>query len=45
MAVSLGTFDYISGGVIAALVILNVSVGTYTEWQAEKVSCDSAVRT
>jgi magnesium-transporting ATPase (P-type) len=38
MAVSLGTFDYISGGVIAALVILNVSVGTYTEWQAEKVS-------
>ncbi|ORX35135.1 putative calcium-transporting ATPase 3 [Kockovaella imperatae] len=36
MAVSLGTMDWISGGVIAALVILNVSVGTYTEWQAEK---------
>lgn len=40
MAVSFGTFDYISGGVIAALVILNVSVGAYTEWQAEKVSLD-----
>lgn len=36
MAVSFGTFDYISGGVIAALVILNVVVGTYTEWEAEK---------
>nr|XP_019014014.1 potassium/sodium efflux P-type ATPase, fungal-type [Kwoniella pini CBS 10737]OCF52795.1 potassium/sodium efflux P-type ATPase, fungal-type [Kwoniella pini CBS 10737] len=36
MAVSFGTMDWISGGVIAALVILNVSVGTYTEWQAEK---------
>lgn len=39
MAVSLGTFDYISGGVIAALVLMNVSVGGYTEWEAEKVSC------
>ena len=38
MAVSLGTFDYISGGVIAALVLMNVSVGSYTEWEAEKVS-------
>lgn len=37
MATSLGTMDWISGGVIAALVILNVSVGAYTEWQAEKV--------
>jgi P-type Na+/K+ transporter len=37
MAVSFGTMDWISGGVIAALVILNVTVGTYTEWQAEKV--------
>ncbi len=37
MAVSLGTMDWISGGVIAALVILNVVVGTVTEWQAEKV--------
>ena len=41
MAVSLGTMDWISGGVIAALVILNVSVGSYTEWQAEKVSQQS----
>lgn len=38
MAVSFGTMDWISGGVIGALVILNVSVGGYTEWQAEKVS-------
>ena len=37
MATSFGTMDWISGGVIAALVILNVTVGTYTEWQAEKV--------
>lgn len=36
MAVSFGTQDWISGGVIAALVILNVTVGTYTEWEAEK---------
>ncbi|ORY35588.1 putative calcium-transporting ATPase 3 [Naematelia encephala] len=36
MAVSFGTMDWISGGVIAALVLLNVSVGSYTEWQAEK---------
>ena len=38
MAVSLGTFDYTSGGVIAALVILNVATGTVNEWKAEKVS-------
>ncbi|WVF66526.1 potassium/sodium efflux P-type ATPase, fungal-type [Kwoniella sp. CBS 6097] len=36
MAVSFGTMDWISGGVIAALVILNVTVGAITEWQAEK---------
>ncbi|ODN86846.1 potassium/sodium efflux P-type ATPase, fungal-type [Cryptococcus wingfieldii CBS 7118] len=36
MATSFGTTDWISGGVIAALVLLNVSVGAYTEWQAEK---------
>jgi magnesium-transporting ATPase (P-type) len=42
MAVSLGTFDYISGGVIAALILLNVAVGGYTEWQAEKVSPSQA---
>ena len=38
MAVSFGTMDFISGGVIAALVVMNVTVGGYTEWQAEKVS-------
>ena len=37
MAVSFGTTDWISGGVIAALVLLNVTVGAITEWQAEKV--------
>jgi Na+-exporting ATPase len=37
MAVSFGTMDWISGGVIAALVLLNVTVGAITEWQAEKV--------
>ncbi|WWC97573.1 potassium/sodium efflux P-type ATPase, fungal-type [Kwoniella sp. B9012] len=36
MAVSFGTMDWISGGVIGALVVLNVTVGTITEWQAEK---------
>ena len=41
MAVSFGTMDWISGGVIAALVILNVSVGAYTEWQAEKACKES----
>ncbi|TXT13135.1 hypothetical protein VHUM_01536 [Vanrija humicola] len=36
MAVSFGTLDWISGGVIAALIILNITVGTLTEWEAEK---------
>ncbi|KAH8919182.1 potassium/sodium eff [Atractiella rhizophila] len=36
MAVSFGTQDWISGGVIAALVILNVVTGTTQEWKAEK---------
>jgi len=36
MVVSFGTMDWISGGVIAALVFLNVVVGAVTEWQAEK---------
>lgn len=36
MAVSFGTQDYISGGVIAALVVLNVGVGTINEYKAEK---------
>lgn len=38
MAVSFGTQDFISGGVIAALVVLNVGVGTINEYNAEKVS-------
>lgn len=37
MAVSFGVLDFIAGGVIAALIILNISVGTWTEWEAEKI--------
>ncbi|TIB89490.1 potassium/sodium eff [Wallemia mellicola] len=36
MAVSFGTQDWIEAGVIAALVILNVTVGFTQEWKAEK---------
>ena len=36
MAVSFGTQDFIAGGVIAALVVVNVGVGTVNEFQAEK---------
>jgi len=36
MAVSFGTQDFISGGVIAALVVINVGVGTINEYKAEK---------
>lgn len=36
MAVSFGTQDFIAGGVIAALVVVNVGVGTVNEYQAEK---------
>lgn len=36
MAVSFGTQDFIAGGVIAALVVVNVGVGTVNEHQAEK---------
>lgn len=36
MAVSFGTSDFISGGVIGALVVVNVGVGTINEYQAEK---------
>jgi potassium/sodium efflux P-type ATPase len=35
MAVSFGTQDFISGGVIAALVVVNVGVGTVNEYKAE----------
>lgn len=40
MAVSFGTMDWVSGGVIAALVVLNVGVGTINEYKAEKVSTE-----
>lgn len=43
MAVSFGVLDFIAGGVIAALIILNISVGTWTEWQAEKIVANLAV--
>lgn len=36
MAVSFGTQDFISGGVIAALIVINVGVGTINEFQAER---------
>ncbi|KAJ9123082.1 hypothetical protein QFC22_001272 [Naganishia vaughanmartiniae] len=36
MAVSFGTQDFISGGVIAALIVINVGVGTINEYNAEK---------
>jgi len=37
MAVSFGTQSYVEAGVIALLVVLNVSVGFSQEWKAEKV--------
>lgn len=37
MAVSFGVQDWIAGGVIAGLICLNVFVGTWTEWEAEKI--------
>lgn len=43
MAVSFGVLDYIAGGVIAALILLNISVGTWTEWEAEKIVANLAV--
>ena len=36
MAVSFGTMDFISGGVIFALVVLNVATGTISQYKAEK---------
>lgn len=36
MAVSFGIGSYIEGGVIAAVVILNIIVGFYQEFNAEK---------
>jgi magnesium-transporting ATPase (P-type) len=36
MALSFGVADYIEGGVLAAVIILNVSIGFYQEYGAEK---------
>ncbi|KAF2488435.1 Na+-exporting ATPase [Lophium mytilinum] len=36
MALSYGVTDYIEGGVITAFIVLNVSIGFYQEFQAEK---------
>ena len=36
MALSFGVHDYIEGGVLAAVIILNVSIGFFQEFQAEK---------
>ncbi|KAL8716235.1 MAG: hypothetical protein Q9220_000140 [cf. Caloplaca sp. 1 TL-2023] len=36
MALSYGVTDYIEGGVITAVIILNVAIGFYQEFQAEK---------
>ncbi|KAL8914968.1 MAG: hypothetical protein Q9171_000595 [Xanthocarpia ochracea] len=36
MALSYGVSDYIEGGVITAVILLNVAIGFYQEFQAEK---------
>lgn len=36
MALSYGVTDYVEGGVITAVIILNVMIGFYQEFQAEK---------
>ncbi|KAL2139709.1 hypothetical protein VTI28DRAFT_4842 [Corynascus sepedonium] len=36
MALSFGVSDYIEGGVLAAVIVLNVSIGFYQEYGAEK---------
>src|ERR1700742_1541644 len=36
MALSYGVTDYIEGGVITAVIVLNVLIGFYQEFQAEK---------
>lgn len=36
MALSYGVTDYIEGGVITAVIVLNVGIGFYQEFQAEK---------
>lgn len=36
MALSYGVGDYIEGSVLAAVIVLNVSIGFYQEYGAEK---------
>ncbi|KAK4158079.1 hypothetical protein C8A00DRAFT_28977 [Chaetomidium leptoderma] len=36
MALSFGVADYVEGGVLAAVIVLNVSIGFYQEYGAEK---------
>jgi len=36
MALSFGVKDYIEGGVLAAVIVLNVSIGFFQEYGAEK---------
>lgn len=36
MALSYGVTDFIEGGVITAVIVLNVVIGFYQEFQAEK---------
>lgn len=36
MALSYGVQDWVEGGVITAVIILNISIGFYQEFQAEK---------
>lgn len=43
MALSYGVTDYIEGGVISAVIVLNVTIGFYQEYQAEKkMVCNKA---
>jgi magnesium-transporting ATPase (P-type) len=36
MSLSFGVGDYVVGGVLAAVIVLNVSIGFFQEFQAEK---------
>jgi Na+-exporting ATPase len=36
MALSFGVGDYIEGGVLSAVIILNVAIGFFQEFKAEK---------
>jgi Na+-exporting ATPase len=36
MALSYGVGDYIEGGVLTAVIVLNVSIGFFQEFRAEK---------